>query len=79
MICQNIIIIISVIMLALILFIPLFLLSMDLIKRLPSLATYKHYWELFIVTVYVPVLWFASCILIKVLLHFMKGPLIWGS
>jgi hypothetical protein len=67
------IIIVSILMLALALIIPLFLLGSKIAKTKTTLGTFIHFWELFFITVYLPCLWFLSFALVKTVNHFLKG------
>lgn len=67
------IIVVSVLMLALAMAMPLFFLATEIMKRKPVLGSYVNFWELFIVTVYLPCLWFGSFVLVKIINHFSKG------
>ena len=56
-------------MLALALLIPSYFLAIFIGKKNTTLGSYKHFWEVFFATIYLPILWFASFFLIR----FVKG------
>ena len=63
------ILIVSILMLALALLIPSYFLAIFIGKKNTALGSYKHFWEVFFSTIYLPILWFASFFLIR----FVKG------
>jgi hypothetical protein len=64
---------ISVIMLLLFLVPCIYIFGVFIGSKFTEFAKSNNFWESLILTIYIPVGWFASVVLVRILQHFLKG------